>query len=181
MCVCVCVCVFVLNEKVGMPCSTLLLTAHAESGPALPGACLAWLLVACLLLSISRCDLLRPSSIYMQTHTHTQTRTNTSKFTSSCSALQWSLLYALSLNDVCVCMQAPACMCWCVCVCSSGFCHSRSLLSHRPHTSHASPSLSDRVALQEVCINRNVTLYGRILKYSYTLHFEREAHPPYTN
>lgn len=151
---CVSVCIFVLNEKVGMPCSTLLRAEHAEPGPALPGACLAWLLVACLLLSISRCDLLRPSSIYMRTHTdtheHIEINIKLFRFTVKPSVC------TLFERCVCVCMQAPACMC--VCVCSSGFCHSRSLLSHRPHTSHASPSLSDRVALQEVCINRNVIL-----------------------
>lgn len=139
VCVYVCVCVFVLNEKAGMPCSTLLLAEHAEPGAALPGACLA-----CLLLSISRCDLLRPSSIYMRTHTHThrQARINIKLFRFTVKP------------SVCTLFER----CACVCVCSSGFCHSRSLLSHRLHTSHASPSLSDRVALQEVCINRNVTL-----------------------
>lgn len=111
-----CVCVFVLNEKVGMPCSTLLLTAHAESGPALPGACLAWLLVACLLLSISRCDLLRPSSIYMQTHTHTHRHARTHRNLHQAVPFYSEAFCMHSLWTMCVCMQAPACMCWCVCV-----------------------------------------------------------------
>lgn len=155
-CVCMsaCMCVYLsLMKRLACRAAPYCLQTHAEPGPALAGACLA-----CLLLSISRCDLLRPSSIYMWTRTHTQISTNT--------YIQINIkLFRLTVKpSVCTLFERYAC----VCVCSSGFCHSRSLLSHRPHTSHASPSLSDRVALQEVCINRGVTLYGRILKYSYT-------------
>lgn len=92
-------CVCVLNEKVGIPCSTLLLAEHAEPGPAL-----AWLafLLACLLLSISRCDLLRPFSICMKSHTRRGTHT---KVHQAAAVQQWSLLYALSLS----CMYACLC------------------------------------------------------------------------
>lgn len=104
-CVCMsaCMCVYLsLMKRLACRAAPYCLQKHAEPGPALAGACLA-----CLLLSISRCDLLRPSSIYMRTRTHTQISTNTYKLTSSCSVLQWSLLYALSLNGmhVCVCVR----------------------------------------------------------------------------